>query len=98
MRAPFALVRKCFAKALVKAMAPAVVLGLLAAALRPAAAEDWPTRPVTIVLGFAAGQTMDFVARAMAKDMAVTLGQPVLIELRTGGGGVVAISCLTCQR
>jgi tripartite-type tricarboxylate transporter receptor subunit TctC len=65
---------------------------MLTGGLRPAAAEDWPTRPITIVIGFAPGSMIDFVGRAVANDLSAALGQPVRIESRPGGGGVLANS------
>jgi tripartite-type tricarboxylate transporter receptor subunit TctC len=68
------------------------VIGLVAlpGLPRSAVAQDWPSRPITIVLGFAPGSMIDFVARAVANDLSATLGQPVIVETRQGGGGVVA--------
>jgi tripartite-type tricarboxylate transporter receptor subunit TctC len=57
---------------------------------RGATAQDWPSRPITIVLGFAPGSMIDFVARALANELSATLGQSVLVETRQGGGGVLA--------
>jgi tripartite-type tricarboxylate transporter receptor subunit TctC len=69
----------------------AVVLALtLTGWSRGAAAQDWPSRPITIVLGFAPGSMIDFVARAVANELTTTLGQSVLVETRQGGGGVLA--------
>jgi tripartite-type tricarboxylate transporter receptor subunit TctC len=87
MRAPFALpkVRLC------KAFAPVILAAMLAGAPRPAVAEDWPTRPVTIVLSFAGGGMMDFATRTIANDLTTVLGQPVIVETKPGGGGVVGI-------
>jgi tripartite-type tricarboxylate transporter receptor subunit TctC len=71
-------------------------LALLAAAaslpvtLHPAAAEDWPARPVSLILAFAPGSMIDIVGRAVANDLSAAIGQPVLIESKPGGGGVVA--------
>ena len=68
-------------------------LALLAAAYGSpsgAAAQEWPVKPITIVLGFAPGSIIDIVARAVAQDLTATLGQPVMIETRQGGGGVLA--------
>jgi tripartite-type tricarboxylate transporter receptor subunit TctC len=53
-------------------------------------AQDWPAKPITIVLGFAPGSMIDFVARAVANELSTTLGQPVLVETRQGAGGVLA--------
>lgn len=65
---------------------------LLAAALvLPAAAtaQDFPTRPVTMVVPFAAGGPIDVLGRLIQPAMAQALGQPVVIENITGGGGMV---------
>ena len=69
-----------------------VVVALAVALVSPmrATAQDWPTKPITIVLGFAPGSMIDFVARSVANDLSTTLGQPILVETRQGGGGVLA--------
>lgn len=67
----------------------AVAFFLLAGAPRPAAAQDWPQRPVTLVIVFAPGSSIDFVGRAVANDLSAAIGQPVVIETKSGGGGVV---------
>ncbi|MGG5819069.1 Bug family tripartite tricarboxylate transporter substrate binding protein [Falsiroseomonas sp. HW251] len=71
-------------------------LGALAlAAGLPGAARaqgGWrPTRPVAFVNGFAPGSTIDLVARLVAREMEPKLGQPVVVESRTGGSGNVAM-------
>lgn len=68
-------------------LAAAAMLGL---APGSAAAEVWPTRPLTLVVSFAPGALMDFVGRALAADLTEALGQPVVVENKVGGGGVVA--------
>ena len=67
----------------------AVVAGawLLAA---PAQAQDYPNKPVTIVVGYAAGGGVDFVARLLAEKLADRLKQPVVVENRPSVGAVVA--------
>src|SRR5262249_3817072 len=52
----------------------------------PAAAEAWPTRPVTMVVPFAAGGTADPLARVLAAGLSQVLGQQVIIE-NIGGAG-----------
>ena len=86
MRASPVLHKTFFAKAL--ALIAAVTM--LTGAPRPAAAADWPTRPITLVVSFAPGAIMDFVGRAIAHDLTIALGQPVIVENKAGGGGSVA--------
>jgi tripartite-type tricarboxylate transporter receptor subunit TctC len=52
-----------------------------------AAAQDWPTRPVTMVVAFAAGGPVDVLARNLQPFLIETLGQNVIIENVGGGGG-----------
>lgn len=61
---------------------------LMLAALSVAA--QYPTRPIKLVNGFAAGGSSDIVARQIAQKLSVSLGQEVIVETRTGAGGVVA--------
>jgi tripartite-type tricarboxylate transporter receptor subunit TctC len=56
-----------------------------------ALAEEFPTRPVTIIVPFAAGGPSDAMARILAERMKVTLGQPVLVENVTGAGGSIGV-------
>ena len=54
------------------------------------AAQSWPTKPVRLVLGYAAGGAMDMSARVIAPILSESLGQPVVVENRTGGAGNIA--------
>src|SRR5215470_14412486 len=53
-----------------------------------AAAQDWPSRPLTMVVPFAAGGGADLLGRILAPPLSELLGQPVTIENVGGGGGV----------
>ena len=54
-----------------------------------AAAQEWPTRPIRVVVPVSAGSAIDLVARAVFDQLASQLGQPLIIEYRLGAGGVV---------
>lgn len=64
----------------------AAVAALLAV---PAAAQDWPARPVTMVVPFAPGSGSDILGRIIAPRIADNLGAPVVIENVGGAGGMV---------
>jgi tripartite-type tricarboxylate transporter receptor subunit TctC len=57
-----------------------------------AAQASWPTKPVSLIVPFAAGGPTDVVARSLAASMSKTLGQTVLVENKLGAGGTVAAS------
>jgi len=59
-----------------------------AAAMAPVAAQEWPTRDVTLVVPFAAGGDDDILARMLAPRLAQFLGQPVNVENVPGSGGM----------
>lgn len=66
-----------------------VVLAL--ASTVSALAQNFPSRPITIVVPFAAGGPSDVMARILAERMKVTLGEPVLVENVTGAGGSIGV-------
>jgi tripartite-type tricarboxylate transporter receptor subunit TctC len=66
----------------------AIATALLAAA-PPAAAQPWPTRPMTMVVPFAAGGASDVIARILAQGLRMELGQSVVVENVGGAGGMV---------
>ena len=69
----------------------AASIGLLAV-VGAASAQTYPTKPITIVVGFAAGGPTDIVARTIAASMEKTLGQPVLVENKAGAGAIIGIA------
>jgi len=72
------------------AMTRAVALIALFAAVFPAQAQDYPSRPITLIVPYAAGGGNDLMARAAAEKMSKTLGHQIVIENRGGAGGSIA--------
>jgi tripartite-type tricarboxylate transporter receptor subunit TctC len=67
-----------------------VCLFSLVAGAAPAAAADYPNRPVKWLIGFAAGGPVDIVARIMSQWLSDRFGQQFVVENRTGSGGNIA--------
>ncbi|MGA7433850.1 MAG: tripartite tricarboxylate transporter substrate-binding protein, partial [Xanthobacteraceae bacterium] len=57
----------------------------------PVRAEDWPARPVTIVVPFGAGGNTDMMARLAAQDLSQKFGQNFIVENRPSPGGVIGV-------
>ncbi len=67
-----------------------VVGGMLVASSAALAQADFPNKPIHFVVGFAAGGPSDIISRVVGGKMGEFLGQQVVVENRTGAGGVVA--------
>jgi tripartite-type tricarboxylate transporter receptor subunit TctC len=65
----------------------AAFAGMLAL-IAPSFAEDWPTRPITLIVPFAAGGGVDVSARIQAQRMSEMLGQAIVVENMGGAGGM----------
>lgn len=65
-------------------------LGLFAALALPAQAQDFPTKPIRFVVGYAAGGPTDVIARLVAQDVQTALGQTVVVENKSGANGNIA--------
>jgi len=59
----------------------------LALASAPVRADDWPSRPIQMIVPFGAGGAADIIARLVGDKLAAALGQPVVIEDKPGAGG-----------
>jgi tripartite-type tricarboxylate transporter receptor subunit TctC len=73
-----------------RALGPALALAALAMAVDPAAAQEYPARPVTIVVGYTPGATSDLVARTIGERLNAAWGQSVIVDNRSGVGGNIA--------
>lgn len=72
--------------------AAAIVAGLSLAARPLLAADNYPSRPIRIVLGFSPGGPGDLTARFIADRLSKSLGKPVIVENKPGAAGLLAIS------
>src|SRR6267143_5618045 len=65
------------------------ILFALLFAATAAAAQEWPNKPIRWVVPFPPGSSVDLISRLMQNRMSEGLGQPIVIESRTGAGGAV---------
>lgn len=73
-----------------------VPAALAASALaRPAWSQDFPTKPLKLVVPFAPGGPVDSIARVLNTQLTASLGQSVVVDNRPGGGGIVALNAVT---
>jgi tripartite-type tricarboxylate transporter receptor subunit TctC len=77
------MLKRAFARIL------AVGLGSIALAAGPALAQDYPTRPVTVIVAQPPGGGTDIIARIISQQLSIQLGQPFVVENRAGAGTVV---------
>ncbi|HEY8610822.1 MAG TPA: tripartite tricarboxylate transporter substrate-binding protein [Roseomonas sp.] len=59
-----------------------------------ARAQSWPTRPLRLVVGYPPGGAVDLAGRLIAEALSARLGQPVVVENRTGGGGTIGTAAV----
>ncbi|RTZ43287.1 tripartite tricarboxylate transporter substrate binding protein [Candidimonas sp. SYP-B2681] len=64
-----------------------VAIGLGAAL--PSVAQEWPTKPISLIVPFPTGGTTDVLARALGDELSKNLGQPVIVESRPGAGATI---------
>ncbi|MNX42084.1 Tripartite tricarboxylate transporter family receptor [compost metagenome] len=74
------------------------LLTLLAALPAIAAAQNYPSRPVTLVVAYAPGGMTDILTRRIAADLQTRLGQPFVVENRPGATGQIATEYVTRQK
>ena len=69
----------------------AALLGLAIALTGTALAQSYPSKPIKIVVGYAAGGAVDAVARSIGQSLAGSVGQPVIVENKPGAGTNIAV-------
>src|SRR5689334_2501749 len=67
----------------------AAVASLVMAAPAPAQAQAYPSRPIRMIVPFSPGGTNDIVARMVGTHLTQTLGQPVIVDNRSGAEGII---------
>src|SRR5215472_540060 len=67
-----------------------LALLLLLVLIPPLAAQSFPTKPITMVVPYAPGGNVDVSARVLQSAIGDALGQPIVIENRPGGAGLIA--------
>jgi tripartite-type tricarboxylate transporter receptor subunit TctC len=66
-----------------------LVIGFLASDASPALARRYPNKPIRIIVPFAAGGSVDALARVVGQQLSETFSQPIVVENRPGAGGSV---------
>jgi tripartite-type tricarboxylate transporter receptor subunit TctC len=73
-----------------------IVTGIMVASLLAtcahAFAQAWPTKPIRVVIPFGAGSAVDVIPRIVLDQMGMQLGQPIVVENRTGAGGTIGMA------
>ena len=90
MTADFTLSRRSFTTA-------AAAFGASLALPLAARADDFPSKPIRIVVPFTPGGPTDLMARTVGRSLSASLGQPVIVDNRPGGGGVIGMGEITRQ-
>jgi tripartite-type tricarboxylate transporter receptor subunit TctC len=72
----------------------ALLFALLVAIAAPARAQDYPVRPVKIVIAFPVGGLLDTISRIVGEKLSSLLGQQFVIEARPGAGGTLATAAV----
>jgi tripartite-type tricarboxylate transporter receptor subunit TctC len=77
------------------AMLASLILALLSLHVPPAAAQSYPSRPIRVIVPYAAGGAVDVVARLLSQPLSAKLNQTIVIENRVGAAGAVGASSVS---
>ena len=78
-----------------KAFICSLVVAALTAAMPAAHAQDYPSKPITIIVPYAPGSGMDSMSRVIAQELSERLKQPVVIDNKPGANGTLGAAALT---
>src|SRR5256885_5651284 len=82
--------RPSFFRSWIPAAAAALAVFGSTAAVAADSAASWPHQPVTMILGFPAGSGVDVIARGVQEPLSQRLGQPLIIDYKSGAAGNIA--------
>ena len=72
----------------------ALLLVVASVAHTPALAQAWPTQPIRIIVGFPPGGVADAIPRYLQEKLKDSLGQPIVVENKPGGAGIIAMEAI----
>lgn len=76
---------------MIKHLLAVMLMGATAGVAPIAAAQEWPSRPITIILPTSPGGTGDTMARVLAEGLRTRLGQPIIVENKPGASGILGL-------
>src|SRR5688572_29248590 len=79
---------------LARAASALAVIAAMAGTLPAAEAQDFPTKPITMIVPFPAGGSTDIAGRVLAERMAISLKQPIIVDNRAGAAGAIGIKAV----
>ena len=80
---------------MVRQVMRSVVIAAVALVMTGAAyAQSFPTRPITVIVAYPAGSAVDAITRVYSDFASKSMGQPIIVDNRPGGGGIIAVQNL----
>ena len=77
-----------------KVLNAVVTILALAATTCATSAQEWPSRPIRVIIPFAAGSATDTMTRPVLEQVSKQIGQPIVVENRGGGGGTIGMAAV----